>query len=364
MSMTHDTRLRQATPRRAIPRRDALKKIATLAFAAPAASTSLAARAQRARDAYGTLGYAPPAEVPAGYPASYEAQLRAAEDERDLLVYGTTDLAVAQPLIHEFERLYPRIVVHYEDLGSTELHYRFVAERQLGRPSADVIWSVAMDQQAALVQHGFADAYASPELAALPAWAHWDQRLFATTYEPVAIAYHRKTWSARGIPRTRKALADALASDLAALRGRTSTYNIEKSGVGFMLATADAQMTANYWELIRALGPTEPRLLLTTDAMLRRVASADTVLAYNVLGAYALEAQRRNPAIEVVFPEDGTLVASRLALISNQAPHPNAARLWIDFLLSQHGQSVAASRSGLIAVRPDVEGEHTAKNMA
>lgn len=221
-----------------------------------------------------------------------------------------------------------------------------------------------MDQQATLVQRGFAQAYASPELGGLPAWAQWDQRLFATTYEPVAIAYHRDAWGGKPPPATRQALAQALAADAQRLEGKTATYNAERSGVGFLLASADAQAMAGYWELMRAFGATRPALLLTTGAMLQRLASGSTLVAYNVLGAYALEAQRRDPSLQVVFPEDGTLVASRLALINSSAPHPNAARLWLDFLLSRQGQTVAATQSRLIAVRGDVEGEYTAARMA
>ncbi len=130
-------------------------------------------------------------QVPPGYAPAYETTIRAAENEASLVIYATTDTAVAKYLIADFRTLYPRIEVEYEDLNSTELHYRFVAETQLGGRSADVVWSSAMDQQTGLVNRGYALAYESPELARLPDWAKWKSQAFATTFEPVAIAYNK-----------------------------------------------------------------------------------------------------------------------------------------------------------------------------
>jgi iron(III) transport system substrate-binding protein len=64
-----------------------------------------------------------------------------------------------------------------------------------------------------------------------------------------------------------------------------------------------------------------------------------------------------------VFPSDYTLVMSRILFISKKAANPNAARLWVDYVLSKRGQMVIASKSRLYAVRADVEGETTAARL-
>ena len=50
-------------------------------------------------------------QVPAGYAATYEVTIRAAEDEGRLVVYSTTDTSVASFLIEDFQSMYPRIDV-------------------------------------------------------------------------------------------------------------------------------------------------------------------------------------------------------------------------------------------------------------
>jgi iron(III) transport system substrate-binding protein len=311
-----------------------------------------------------TLPFAPRGQLPPGYAPGYETTIRAAENEAALVIYSTTDAAVAKHLIADFQTMYPKIEVEYEDLNSTELHHRFVAETQLGGRSADIVWSSAMDRQTALVELGYAASYDSPELGGLPDWAKWNNQAFGTTFEPVAIAYDKRLLAAAEVPGTRAELVRLLESQPERFKGKVVSYDIEKSGLGFFLASQDAQASsAGFWDLARALGKAGARYELTTDAMLKRVASGRAVVAYNALGAYTLAEASRNPSIGYVFPKDYTLVVSRLMFINRKATHPNAARLWVDYVLSRRGQSVLADKARLYAVRSDVAGELTAARL-
>ena len=303
------------------------------------------------------LDYAPRSAAPAGYPTAYATTVRAAEDEGRLTIHSTTDERVAAPLVADFRRLYPRITVTYEDLGSTELYHQFIAEIQLGREGADVLWSSAMDQMVALATAGHAMAYDSPEKSHLPAWAQWQDRLWATTYEPVVFAHHKPSLPDAQAPRSHAALAQWLARNPQA--GVTG-YDLLKSGVGYFLAVQDAAASADtFWATAQALGGQRARLQLTTAAMLNQIADGRAQLGINLLGAYAMAQASRLPAVGVIFPEDYTLVASRVLLLSSKAAHPNAARLWLDYLLSRRGQTVMASASRLYALREDAEGQTT-----
>lgn len=302
------------------------------------------------------LGYAPRARPPEGYPAAYAVTVRAAEDEGQLSIHSTTDERVAMPLVADFRRLYPRIAVTYEDLGSTELYHRFIAENQLGREAADVLWSSAMDHMVALATAGHALAYASPEQAHLPAWAQWQDRLWATTYEPVVFAHHKPSLPKGDAPRSHAALAGWLAR----AQGSAVSYDIQKSGLGYFLAAQDAAASEGvFWATAQALGAGHARLLLTTDAMVRRIADGRARFGLNLLGAYTVAQARQRPTLGVIFPEDYTLVTSRVLLINNRTAHPNAARLWLDYLLSRRGQTVMATTARLYALREDVQGETT-----
>lgn len=47
-----------------------------------------------------------------------------------------------------------------------------------------------------------------------------------------------------------------------------------------------------------------------------------------------------NPNIEVVYPKSGTIAGIYIQAISAYAPHPNAAKLWMEYLYSDEGQTV------------------------
>ena len=63
------------------------------------------------------------------------------------------------------------------------------------------------------------------------------------------------------------------------------------------------------------------------------------------------------------MPKDYTLVMSRIMYISKSAQNPNAAKLWLYFILSKRGQTIIANQSELGSIRADVEGELTVQSL-
>ncbi|WP_279231332.1 extracellular solute-binding protein [Thermus altitudinis] len=57
---------------------------------------------------------------------------------------------------------------------------------------------------------------------------------------------------------------------------------------------------------------------------------------------------------EVVIPEDGSLANGGGVIAARNAPHPNTARLFLEFLFSKYGQSLFA-QAFVSPIRPDVE---------
>ncbi len=61
---------------------------------------------------------------------------------------------------------------------------------------------------------------------------------------------------------------------------------------------------------------------------------------YNALSNRDTTAASGGPAIEVVVPKSGRFAGVYVQAISAYAPHPNAAKLWQEFLYSDEGQNV------------------------
>ena len=306
------------------------------------------------------------AQVPAGYPADYAKVINAARKEGKVVVYSVLGNKAAAPLVADFKALYPDIKVEYDgDGGSNEVAGRFLDEVKRGQPSADVMWSSAMDLQMMLVRDGHAASYASPERDHLPAWSRWRDQAWGTTFEPVVFVYNKNLVAENEVPHDRAELAKLLTERVDKFAGKVAMFDIAKSGVGYLFAQQDDTQYPRLPELLRSLGHARVQESGGTGEMLAKVNSGEYLLGYNIMGAYALVRGREElPSLGVVLPRDYTLVLSRVMFISKHAKHPNAAKLWADYLLSQRGQKIIGDAIKLFAVRDDVDARYTAAKLA
>ena len=303
------------------------------------------------------------AQVPAGYPADYAQTIAAAKKEGKVVIYSALDTKAAQPLIKDFNVLYPDIKVEYNDMNSTELYNRFIAEVASGQGSTDVMWSSSMDLQVKLVDEGQAMTYASPEAAKLPKWAVYKNQGYGTTYEPAVFIYNKRLVSADEVPADHTAFAALINTKVDKFKGKVTTYDIEKSGVGFMFVVQDTKYFPGMKEIEKGFGATSYRVYSSTGIMLEKVSSGEHLLGYNVLGSYALVRAKKDPNLGVVLPKDFTLVLSRVMFIGKAAKNPNAAKLWVDYILSLRGQKLIGSDVELFSMRDDVDAEYTAAKL-
>ncbi|MFL6674849.1 MAG: ABC transporter substrate-binding protein [Massilia sp.] len=321
------------------------KKLAAAAVAASLAGFALTASAQ----------------APAGYPATYQKIIDAAKKEGKLVIYGATDSKAAQPLIKDFNNLYAGITVEYNDMNSTEVYNRFISESAAGGTTADVLWSSAMDLQMKLASEGYAMAYKSVEAPKLPGWAVWKDMAYGTTFEPITFVYNKRLVTAAEVPQTHADFVKLVTSDK--FRDKVTTYDIEKSGVGFLFMAQDSQDLPQFPALLNSLGAAKVRVQSSTGTMLERISSGENLIGYNIIGSYALVRAKTDPSLGVVLPKDYTLVMSRVQFINKNAKNANAAKLWMDYLLSARGQTIIANESKLFAIRGDVKGETTSAEL-
>ena len=309
------------------------------------------------------LGSGAQAQVPQGYPADYAQIVDAAKKEGKVVIYATTDAVAANPLVQDFETLYPGIKVEYSDLNSTELYNRFIAEAAANNGTADLLWSSAMDLQVKLVADGQAATYASPEIKALPKWAVWKDSAYGTTYEPIAFVYNKRLVPAGDVPKDHTELLKLLDTKTDFYKGKITAYDPERSGVGYLFCTEDIKNFPQAWDLFKAMGKAQAKLYTSAGAMMERVTSGEHLIAYGIFGSYALGRSKKDPNLGIILPKDYTMVTSRVAFIPKKAKNPNAGKLFLDYILSKRGQDIIANKADLYSLRADVDGEATIKGV-
>jgi iron(III) transport system substrate-binding protein len=275
--------------------------------------------------------------------------------QAQLRVQGSTDLEVFGAVIQDYQRLHPGTQVIYEDVIAWDIYDRYLHPGK-ATPAADMLISASMDLQTKLVNDGHALAHRSAQTEALPAWAQWRHEVFGISYEPVAIVYNTRKLAASRVPRTRRQLLALLRAPDAPLRGRVGTYDVERSGVGYLFATQDGQVGSIAGALLAALGANQVRLEERTGTLLDRVSRGELLLAYNVLGSYAQTRIDAGAPLGIVQPQDYTLVALRTAVIPRTAPHAPEARRFLDYLLSPRGQQVLSREARLMPILPAAGG--------
>ncbi len=329
-----------------------------IAFAALAAALAAAF-------AGAALAQAPAAPASAGVTngPDYAPLVAAANKEGKVVIYSALDTKAAQPLIRDFNAVYPNIKVEYNDMNSTEMYNRYIAEVAAGQGGADVMWSSAMDLQVKLVDEGKAMTYRSPEAAKLPSWAVYKDQAYGTTYEPAVFIYNKRLVAQDEVPYTHADFVKLITAKAEKYKGKVTTYDIEKSGVGFMFVVQDTKYFPGMKDLEKAFGAASYKVYSSTGNMLEKVSSGEHLLGYNVLGSYALVRAKKDPGLGVVLPKDYALVLSRVIFIGKQAKNPNAAKVWVDYVLSQRGQKLIGGEVELFAIRDDVDAEYTAKKL-
>ncbi|MGV8853892.1 MAG: extracellular solute-binding protein [Devosia sp.] len=279
-----------------------------------------------------------------------------------LTIVGVTDTPLFAQFIAGFQKLHGDVTVVYEETDSLPLYERYLAGTMDPRP--DLLISSASDLMIKLANDGYAMAYDTPFLGALPDWAHWRNEVFGFTFEPAVIIYNPDLIAADEVPRTHLRLAEMLESQSARFAGKIATYDIALSGVGYLLAAQDQVISSNFWRLAAAFGRVNAQFSGSSPAILNGVADGSLALGFNVLGSYAFGRKAAGANIEIVVPDDYVLALTRAMLIPRDAPYPALGKAFVDFALSPAGQSIAAGQTALGAVVIGTTGQWTSAAIA
>lgn len=276
-----------------------------------------------------------------------------------LIVEAALDQDIFEPVLRAFQQANADIQIDYRDRSTIDVEQRARASDD----PPDVVISSAMPWQVALSNDGLAQPLTTPEAQQWPQWAKWRNEVFGFTFEPIVIAYRLELAAAMPPPSTHRDLLDILTHYRQQLDGKVVSYSPYSSGIGDMLFQQDARYTPRMWDLVAAMGAANTDFRGTTRSMLEGLTAGRYWLGYNLLGSYALVWAQRHPEIIVQVPNDYSLVMMRTALIHRNARHVDAARRFVNFLLSKEGQFVMAGETPLFSVRPDVIGPYTAQRL-
>jgi iron(III) transport system substrate-binding protein len=267
-----------------------------------------------------------------------------AKKEGRLVWYTTLNVQQAQVFLKQFELKYPFIKTDVYRSVSNNILNRAIADSNAGKVAADVI-TMGGFQSYFLKKRGLTAPYRSPETATIPAQFKDPEGHWVGFYQNTSvIAYNTRMVSDKAVPRD---YAQFLAPQW-------------KNKLG--MDDSDEEWFANQCKMMgdEACVDFLQRLMRQNPKIVRGQSLIANLMAAGefpvVVVAYPSEIEllrQKGAPVDWVAPDPVLTKIYPMAMTAN-APHPNAAKLFIDFAFSREGQTVLKNFKR-ITVRPDVE---------
>jgi iron(III) transport system substrate-binding protein len=271
-----------------------------------------------------------------------------ARQEGSVSVYTSLAPTEAQPLVEAFEAKYGVKVQMWRGLSDGVVQ-RTLTEARGKRYVVDVIETNGPEMESLAREQVLSEFY-SPHLADIPATAIPKHRQWIPDRLTLfVVAYNTRKVRADEIPKTYEGFLDPK------WKGRLA---LEATDAEWMEGVVKAWGEPRGTEFFRRLGAMKPELRKGHILLLQLIASGEVEVGLTAYYANAASAKRRGAPVDwaAVSP---TIARPQGIGIARQAPHPHAALLFADFMLSPQAQGMLETMGrGPIsrAVKSDIAG--------
>ena len=276
--------------------------------------------------------------------AREEFLVAGAKREGEVADYTSVNHQMSGPLVKLFEKKYPFISVKLARIGGSKIIQRAETEAKAGLHAVDVIGTGELGI-VSLVDRGVMAKYVSPMRENLREGFADKEGLWTVQHATLLFAaFNRKLVKADEVPRSWEDFLDPK------WKGKLSLDTEAFEWMGFLLKHMGEQRALRYFE---RLTKQDVKFLRGRSLQLQLLAAGEFPITMVSNANLILDLKKAGAPIEPIRISPVLLRPSLLLLAAN-APHPNAAMLYLDFLLSKDGQNLLAS-SGRLPARTDVQ---------
>jgi iron(III) transport system substrate-binding protein len=104
-------------------------------------------------------------------------------------------------------------------------------------------------------------------------------------------------------------------------------------------------------DFFEGIAKMKPNYLVRSEQIASRLVSGEDLMAISGSTGRAFQFNQRGAKLKFAFPSEGVVLLPQETFTLQGSPHPNAARLWIDFILSEEGQKILVEKEALISGR-------------
>ncbi len=264
--------------------------------------------------------------------------------EGKLVLYTSQPNTDAQQTIDAFKAKYPKVDISFVRDGTPRVMAKLRAEFEAGAPQADVLLIADAVTMEGLKKEDRLLAHDKADVSAYPAGIHDPQKMwFGTKLITTGIVYNTKaslkptSWLdlTKAEAKNQVAMPSPLNSGAAMIHTITLTDNLP-SGWGF-------------YEELKKNGALAAG---ANGDILRRVATGEKLYGM-IVDFMPIREKAKGAPVEFVFPKEGVSSVSEPVAILKHTKNPEAAKAFVDFILSKDGQALTL-KQGYVAAHPDV----------
>lgn len=282
--------------------------------------------------------------IAAGLLAAATATAYAEDVTGTLVLYTSQPNADAQATVDAFKVRHPGVDVEWVRDGTTKMMAKLRAEFEAGAPKPDVLLIADMVTMEGLKKEGRLMAHEGADTSAYdPAIMDDDKTYFSTKLITTGIIYNT---NAPMVPTSYKDLLKEEATDKLAMPSPLT------SGAATIHMTALTSNPDLGWALYEGLADQGANPKGGNGGTYKAIAGGEKLYGF-VVDFLPIREKLKGAPVEFVFPEEGVSAVTEPVAILSTAQNPNAAKAFVDFLLSEDGQKLASSQ-GYLPAHPSV----------
>lgn len=104
-------------------------------------------------------------------------------------------------------------------------------------------------------------------------------------------------------------------------------------------------------DFFKALAAKKPTFVGRSEQSAQRIITGQDVIAFGGNPSRVLQSNAKGAKLRILYPSEGFTFLPQAMFILKDAPKPNAAKLWFDFIMSETGQQLLAQHEALISGR-------------
>lgn len=288
-------------------------------------------------------GLSKPVTLPTGEVFADEALVEAANKEGKLVHYTAQGATHVTKHVKNFNRRFPSIKVEIVRLVTGRLHERVLTENAAGKLMADTITYTDFTVMDDLYDRGMLAKHLPPSDSkyddAVKRRGYWYPVIRGTmgvVYNTDLVKEPLKSWK------------DILRPEW---KGMVGTNYPGAGGAAYTQAYfVRKKFGVDYWKRLAAL---KPNIETGFSAQINRVISGELMAALMV-DTVGFPKERSGAPVKLVFPAEGVPSAPYAIALVKGCRHPNAAKLFYQWVLSSEGQASITEIRGAYSARPDV----------